>query len=434
MLNKEELNYLYIYVLKKGEELEIPPDSNNESAFIDLKIIKKTERTIRLVSILTVGINENQFIEFDQELLNLKLTPKKKIQLKDHDRSTLKWLAEGWIMKELRFNKDGRTPEASYYRMGFRFFKFLELKARAEELKIEEEFINWKKVARSAVDGQTQSFNQNLKRLRDALLDLSAKDLSQINQSHYINDKWTLTKNLKYLHFLLAFTQLALNKKEFDWKEVGASYFKEIGGSKRFDQNKDEFIEQLESSVEYPVHMLGMTSLGKITPLYFSGHLEGKYSSHQYGPVHALTDLSISVENYSTRAKYLWLVENRAILTRLAAARDFLKETDSLVVCVDGHLRTSHKHSIIQLIKNSSLNQVLIWTDYDSDGLNISKELHAAIPESDHVIKKWITPNQDVVTNWYTYEGLIQNYLQQNKMEQEQILGGVEEWKKWIES
>ncbi|HUD01599.1 MAG TPA: DUF2399 domain-containing protein, partial [Rhabdochlamydiaceae bacterium] len=196
--------------------------------------------------------------------------------------------------------------------------------------------------------------------------------------------------------------------------------------------NKDEFIAQLEEWAQCPADSLGLTSLGKITPLYFSGQIAGRFSTYHFGPVHALTDLAIDEEEYSTAATTLWLVENRAILTRIAAEKDFLKETNSLVVCVDGHLRTSHRQCIQQLITNGCPDQVIIWSDYDPDGLQIAKELHLAATQSGRPLMKWITHELEVITNWQQYEEYMVAFLKHQMAEQEQVLGGVENWKKWI--
>jgi len=202
-----------------------------------------------------------------------------------------------------------------------------------------------------------------------------------------------------------------------------------IGGSKAFDRNKEEFIDELEALSGFPLSVLGLTSLGRITPLYFSGQLKGQFASYQYGPVHALTDLAIAEERYVTEAKTLWLVENRAILTRIAAENGFLEENESLILCNDGHLRTSHKEAITQIIVNSSIQQVIIWTDYDQDGLLIARELYETIED---LPCKWISPDGDVISDWQSFEQDISQYIQTEQKEQEQILGGAEQWKNWV--
>lgn len=50
-----------------------------------------------------------------------------------------------------------------------------------------------------------------------------------------------------------------------------------------------------------------------------------------YGPVHALTDLCIAQEGYSSDATTLLLVENRAVLTRNASEKGFLSNMDTII-------------------------------------------------------------------------------------------------------
>lgn len=64
-----------------------------------------------------------------------------------------------------------------------------------------------------------------------------------------------------------------------------------------------------------------MISGGQITSIYSAGELGGTWSNFGAGPVNALTNISVAQDHYSTRAATLWLVENRAILTRMLACK-----------------------------------------------------------------------------------------------------------------
>lgn len=35
---------------------------------------------------------------------------------------------------------------------------------------------------------------------------------------------------------------MSCEKRNFDWKEIGAAYYEVIGGSKKFDQHKKSFL------------------------------------------------------------------------------------------------------------------------------------------------------------------------------------------------
>lgn len=437
MVDQREIDFIKKYILKTGEQLDPIANVIENTEFIDMPIIKKTERTIRVVGLLTIAANHNILEQPDEKLQREKITPSKKIHLHDHDPDTIKWYEAGWILKEIRFKKDGKTTDAQHYRMGFPLFQYQQDLLKGQEKKLEHDFHIWKEKAMSLNKGQANF--QTIERTRGvdiliaSLYEIHHLKSSQIKDSCYFPKNWLISKRHKFLDFFLAFVDLCLRKAEFDWKEIGAAYYKQIGGSKEFDHYKDEFIDQLENLAQCPAAMLGLTSLGKITPLYFSGQLKGNYSSYQYGLVHSLTDLAISQEDYSTDATTIWLVENRGVLTRIASEKDFLRDTHSLILCVDGHLRSSHKQCLLQLLKNSNFMQAVIWTDYDPDGLQIAKEIYETLLGSgSHVKIKWITTNHKVLGNWHEYEDYMKAFLKRGRMEQEEILGGAEDWKRWV--
>jgi len=439
MLSNEEFLFLESFMLKSGEKLNYSKGIEQEDAsFIDIEIIKQTERTLRVVGMITLFVQQGKEEPFvvDEELLNMKPTPKKKIHLNEHDPKTINWFKQGLIVKELRLKKDGKTPDAQYYRTGYRLYKFQQEQLLNKELQLKQEFNRWVEVSKALSYPSKKSFSElrknGLINCLSFLEETSLKDPSQLKSESTFPNSWSVEKMMKFLHFFTAFLQLSMQKDDFDWKEIGAAYYKEIGGSKAFDKYKNEFIEQLEVIAHCPVAMLGMTSLGKITPLYFSGNMSGRYSSYEYGPVHSLTDLAISEEEYATKATTLWLVENRGILTRIAAEKNFLNDHHSLVLCVDGHLRSSHKSCIVQLLSNSNIKQVMIWSDYDPDGLNISKELYNTVSEFQQVIK-WIAADYSVFFTWDEYEIYMEAFLKNRKMEQEEMLGGANDWKLWIQ-
>ncbi|MFD0824256.1 DUF2399 domain-containing protein [Neobacillus sp. M.A.Huq-85] len=432
-MNQEEIQYLNQFLLKSGERLDLAINENNAPVW-EIQIVKQTERTYRVVGLLTLTCNPPNLESSNMGELLSSVTPRKKLHLKENDPNTLKWFQQGLILKEIRFKKDGKTVDSQYFRMGFPLYKYAQEQIQREEDKIENEFSSWKKnisALRSIptfTPHRERGFFACLSRIKE-LVKITSKELKE---SSYFLASWSFAKRMKFLHFICAFLQISFMKEEFDWKEIGAEYFQEIGGSKEFDRYKDEFINLLEAWAGCPVSLMGMTSLGRITPLYFSGHISGSYSTYRYGPVHSLTDIAISIENYTTNSTTLWLVENRAILTRMAAKKNFLHDTESLVLCVDGHLRSSHKHCIKQLLTNGEVAQVLIWTDYDPDGLQIAKEAYLTVSEKYTGTIKWVRHDSEVNTNWHDYETYMESLLNETRMEQEQVLGGVEEWTKWI--
>ena len=61
-----------------------------------------------------------------------------------------------------------------------------------------------------------------------------------------------------------------------EYKEIGATYYKRIGGSKVFDSYREAFIERLEKWLNAPINELGIISVGSIVPILFTGSLTGK--------------------------------------------------------------------------------------------------------------------------------------------------------------
>ena len=151
MMDERLINYLNTYILKKDEQLDL----NNiaDGRFIDIPIVKSTKRTFRKQGIITIGNvqTEDHVIEIDSSLKTLRLTPRKKVSLNDDHSETLKWLEEGWILKEIRLKQDGKTLDNHYYRMGYRLFN--------QQQKIEQQ--------------QNEKVTKELKQLRNELLSVT---------------------------------------------------------------------------------------------------------------------------------------------------------------------------------------------------------------------------------------------------------------------
>jgi len=438
MIEESFQKYLKNFILKSGEELEWG-QPNDDNFLREVRIIKRSERTYRTLGLLMISTKTFEAMETinDHKLSKLKFTPRKKVNLDDDNRQTFNWLEEGWILKEVRFEKDEKTVRSSHYRMGYRLYQHEQLMLQQKANYASQEFLKLKNKILSTLPTEFV-YHDNLLHPKNIGVENIMKIVNQLKQnelsaSTLFSQKWNTEKRLKFLHFVNAFCELCLHKDEFDWKEIGASYYKEIGGSKEFDPYKQDFIDQLEEWTDVPAVKLGLTSLGQITSVFFSGQMSGRYSTFDWGPVHSLTNLSIANDEYHTKATKLWLVENRAILTRMAATEHFLEKSNSLIICVDGHLRSAHKNTIAQILASSGIEQVIIWCDYDSDGLQISKEIYSIVTKQQSNLKiKLVSPEQRVICNWYQYEEYLINFLKNTKMEQEQMVGGVVQWKRWI--
>ena len=431
MIEQPVLDYLNAYILRKGEQLRL--DGVTKETFIDIPIVKVTKRTYRTVGILTIGARKpdgDSKSKAGAQLEKLHLTPRKKLALHEDEPQTLKWLDEGWIVKEVRLKTDGKTVDSQCYRMGYTYYRFLEEQKLMEHQTRQDELMTLKNTFEQIdiTSAETAVKSTIYERIRERFLSVCRPDA--LIQSELFEKAWPDQKRIKFLAFLAAIIQISTVQDRFDWKEIGASYYKKIGGSKVFDRNKSDFLDLFEAWAGYPAEALGMVSLGNLTPVYFSGQVTGTYSSYHYGPVHAVTNLSLYEDSHSSEAETLWIVENRAILTRIAAEKDFLKDMRVLLVCCDGHVRSAHRHFIEQILRNSPPKQVIIWTDYDPDGFRIAREVFEIVKETPVV--KWIGPAGEILNSWTQYAGQMSAFLETRRMEQEEQTGDVMLWKTWI--
>lgn len=449
---EEIKKFIEKYILKKGEQIEPvgldTAESITEGNLHELTIVKRTVKTYRKTGMLIVAVSYEDESQLPSEKL-LEWSVGRKADLKE-DSNTFTWLEQGWIMKEYRFKQDGRTAERISYRMGLRLFQYkqgvIDNKREAEDrqwselrqaLRNELDILKTLEPAHSDTSSWLPERKENITSLISVLDALFQHHLlDDFSSSPEFPASWTRKKRFVFMHFLQAFIHLSVRKQFFDWKEIGASYERGIGGSKTFDSHKQDFLGLVETWASCPLPLLGLNSLGQITPIYFTGPISGRYSNYLAGPVYALTDLAVYKDDYSTSAGTLWLAENRAILTRFAAAEEFVQDSGLLVIGVDGQLRSAHARLIRQLLQGDSIQQVIIWTDYDESGLVIASHLTSVVKgaSKERIAMKWICHDHSILTRFEEYENYMNELLMNGeRTEQELILGSETDWKKWIE-
>lgn len=385
--------------LKKEESIEKIEQQDN--LFL-VTVVRKTSRTLRKVAQLKITMLSQFPSPMPKKLAIYKMTPNTKRKLNETNETIYEWLQQGWIVREIRYHIDGISVKDDYYRIGPATVQSLQLeqqKLLAQEQRHMEQL-------------QTKAKQLKLPALFEEAIEWQT-----------LPEKWTVKKRLKYIQFCLAFYELSQQKDLFDFKEIGATWKDAIGGSKVFDLERESFLQQLEQSSIDP-SIYGLVSMGKIVPIFFTGHLHNELATYTYGAVHATTDNAVLQSPFSTTNTTLWLVENRAILTRMATEVEFLQQSNSFILCLDGQIRSAHKQLIGQLLQ-SSIQQTIIWTDTDMAGLTIAKHAAALVNGQLKIIGR----------NFVTYasiESYEQQALEQQPHEQEQQLGGVAEWRKWI--
>ncbi|MEB7772433.1 DUF2399 domain-containing protein [Kurthia gibsonii] len=391
--------FLEATFLKKGETIERVEEIDGLFVF---HIIKHTARRYLRVAQFKIAKKIVGQLEIPKEIRALKFTPKAKRNLDVFNIENIyEWLQAGWIVQETRYNADGMTVASVDYRMGPAYEQALQYKQQ-QTLEVEQEHIK-------QLEAKSKQLN----------LPIIFKQ-AMVDEQLPLN--WSFSKRLRYKEFCLALYALYEKKGLYDFKEIGASLYDRIGGSKYFDVHREEFLGQLAFS-GIDVSLYGLVSTGKIVSIHFTGDVEHPYAKYTIGAVHATTDNAVYVAPFSTTNTTLWLVENRAILTRMAVEVEFLKQTNSCVVCLDGQIRSAHR-AFIEQLEQTKIKQTIIWTDTDVAGITIAK--HAAEIIDGPV--KWIGRDFEV----YDVFQLFEQAHVGRAHEQEQQLGGVEQWMKWI--
>ncbi len=402
LLNTKE--FIERYICKVGETVD--QISHNE-----WQIQKWTARTFKTLG--NVLAAEHYDMLPTKELIKLKLKPNSRrsslsLQKKIIDEA----LHKGWIIQEIRFKKDGRTPLSSVYRMGPGLYEY-------ERLKEEE--------ANSEDRELKQILKAEVVKLEGILPADFLNEIIEFANENADSESWGKERVRRFCHFLIGYLQLRREKSRIEFKEIGATYYKKVGGSKAFDSYRAFFITRMEKWQNAPVNELGIISIGSIVSVLFTGNLNGRFSCYSLGTVHATTDIAIVDEMFQTDARYLWLVENRAVLTRMAAEVDFLEKTQSFIIGVDGQIRGAHRKMIKQLCTNLSVQKIIIWVDYDKAGEIIARDIVQLVKG----ISYCIVGNQGNLFS--SYEEYVKWSTNTQPAEQEMTLGGPEEWKKWIE-
>lgn len=395
--------FLETYICKAGESIQRMNDHEWE-------IQKWTVRTYKKMG--NVLAAEEYDVHPPESIMKLNLQPNsRRSSLAISEELKQEALHKGWLIQEIRFKSDGRTPDRLMYRMGPGVAEFERLK---------------KMNAMEAEDSLRQALLTELENVQAILPVKFMQNIKEFVVEPKDKEVWGKERVGKFTEFLLAYLRLRNQQSHMEFKEIGATYYKRIGGSKVFDAYRDEFIGRIEKWIDAPISEIGIVSTGTIVPIFFTGNLTGDYSSYSLGTVHATTEIAVTDECYVTSARVLWLVENRAVLTRMAKEVAFLKEMSSLVVGVDGQVRGAHRKFIQKLCQNPSIQQIIIWVDHDAAGRIIARDLKNL---TEGIPVRFIGTEGNVFT---TYSAYIKWSETIHEAEQEMTLGGPAEWRKWI--
>ncbi|MGG1401581.1 hypothetical protein ABE288_27745 [Bacillus salipaludis] len=438
MLPENVRLYIDSYFLRSHEEIDIYGFKDMGDGLLEIPIVKRTakrrKKTREILLNLKCSMGSSELLDISKTFTSPGVKRNWSSEKGDP------YFHSGTLMKIINYESDEKSVKDIAYVMGAVLFEFIEKKEQDEREKRDNELSRLREKFEK-LNPIPIAANIPLDRMLyiSKICDLF-NDLISNAQGHFqekFTTHWRQGKRTLFLHFLLAFYMQMKTKLQFDWKEIGADYYSEIGGSKRFDGAKKEFISILEELDFPPISISGLLSLGSIVFIPFSGPLNGSMCEYRFGTVHSVTDHAVFSDVFSTTARNLWLVENRGVVTRFSYEKDFLKNTNSLVIGVEGQLKSSVKRFIRMVYQSASIEQVLIWMDYDEAGVVIADTIYQVLMEENNQVRtiKWIVPDQKrVVNDVQSYHQIMNDYLQKKSGEQEERMEGVKEWLKWMEN
>jgi hypothetical protein len=462
------LSFIKQHYIKAGEELQ---PGQQLSGYFELDIMKSSARTYKRSAMLSGVISyDKAHVSADpigsaDHALDGLLSIFHSVQVKKSEQDLYRanpainqetihyWFQNGFIYRKSDYGQDGRTMKRSVYVTGYALSLLHKQRREAEQAEMSGQLahlyaeardlydvlphaLTLSKQHRIAIEKLSQYMKVLIEALHEACHLISLEPISQ-----KIDINWRSSKQIRYIQFLLALCSIRMKTGEFDWKEIGAAYFGQIGGSKVFDKDKKDFLDKLERGVDIPLSYLGLVSTGAITPIYFVGALQAGDLNYPQGYLHATTDLTVYEMEMATSCTKMWLVENRALLTRMCSDREFLFESESLVIGLDGQLRSGHRKLVHDILQHSpSIDQVLVWCDTDQAGLLIAASVRKILDQFPLQSVKWILTPPDtlqtrVFNSWEGYESELQATIRCHRpTEQEEFLGGRELWTTWIKN
>jgi len=231
--------------------------------------------------------------------------------------------------------------------------------------------------------------------------------------------------------FLLALAECLLEMPEgYEWKEIGARFNPSIGGSKYFDQARGELIQMAETVCGVPLDSLGLTSLGSLYPLYILGDLRlARGDIKEVYPddtICALSNIQVNrTEEAITRAGRIILTENRALLLKMEATGWQRRQSESLIIGIDGRVRLAHRRLLKMLAATGPGKAFFSWVDTDPSGIDIARQVHEILPHCLFVSTQLETA---MVLPYHEWLCRIQEEQDLRDREQEELLGGPEKW------
>ncbi|MEH6889528.1 histidine kinase, partial [Bacillus sp. JJ864] len=139
------LQFIQTYIVKSAETID-DLYIRQENNMTILPIMKQTPR--KIIKTAEIFISSAEVLDVPKEVAKVFYTP----NVKKKESEISKWLAprdlvdyieRGLLIKEVRFEKDGKTVDYTVYRMGYRLFIYMEKQREVEKRKEQEELQEW---------------------------------------------------------------------------------------------------------------------------------------------------------------------------------------------------------------------------------------------------------------------------------------------------
>lgn len=277
------------------------------------------------------------------------------------------WVTMGILIQVHEFTDRGINLKNTYYVPGFNLRNYWKTQTREHEEQ-NEELIG--------------AFTERLNNLTNPYGHVGFEILKQwlLNR---INEKKI---SIKHMDFFLSVLITASKAPFFDWKEIGTnSYFKEKvhAASKIFDGNMVALLEELEEIIGDPVSNIHLTTRPGNRDIILAAQCRliftfGMYNYEKAPVLSKVTDEEVHELQLidAKNIKTIFAAENRAVVRKLIKHIPYEQRTHIGIVGFDGQVRSA-VYDLLRHFQNAGVDQIIIWSDYDSAAIAMVEKLYA---------------------------------------------------------
>lgn len=432
-----------------------------------VKIYQETVRKLFLVGIVEIGIEADdcsipqilhqKLLRFFVKRLSVEFTrflqeiAQDAVKIgSDPELLTNNLIASGYLAKWTRLAKDGVSIVSIWIGPGRLLEKALENQRQTNTNQTIQWILEQKKRLEllkkhpQANLSKTQRLGviKILERVTGALKEL--EDFYDYNSEQPVllyGDSWSRFSPNKIpngftlgVEFLLSLCNvLFLNTEGFEWKEIGATTYEKIGGSKCFDTSKDILIKITETISNTALSDIGLLSNGSLYPIYLAGNYrifysDGTEENRSRSGLYSITNVQVQeIESINLPGEVVICTENRALLLKMYKSR-WLEDSKVLAIGIDGQVKSAHE-LFLGLLKQTKL-KFYIWPDTDNAGMIIAKKLKNIVPDAKLVFVDYQNKNILTTPGYSEWAAALSSNISFKDREQENFLGESKLWDK----